>query len=140
MSTEKIQEVDHSVSEEKILSEKISPAEPDEVEITSQTSYVDQDGHFIELPPAQQRRLMMKIDLHIVPLVALLYWLSGLNDSDFGRARLFGLEQDLHMSGVDFNVALLMYSITHILFQIPSNLILKMVRPSLWLPCTLLFY
>lgn len=107
---------------------------------THETSpFVDSEGNFIERPAAEQRRLMRRIDWHLVPLVALLYWLASLDRGDLGKARLFGLEKDLHMAGRDFNVAALMLSVTHILFEIPSNLILKKVKPSIWLPCIALF-
>jgi hypothetical protein len=140
MSTMEIQETVDPGKREKIISEEeIRPLETGEAEVASQTSYVDQDGNFIELPPAKHRRLMWRIDLHLVPIVAILYWLSGMDSSDLSKGRLFGLEKDLHMAGVDFNIAVLMYSVTHILFEIPSNLILRSVRPSIWLPCTLLF-
>lgn len=141
MSTNEIQDVINSGKGEKIITEEeIRPVEPSEAEVRSQTSYVDQDGNFIELPPAKQRRLMWRIDLHLVPFVALLHWLGGLDSGGFSKGRLFGLEKDLHMKGVDFNIAVLMYSVTHILLELPSNLILKQVRPSIWLTGTLLFY
>lgn len=102
--------------------------------VANEATDVNQDGQFIELPPAEQRRLMRKIDWHLVPWVALLHWLSALDLSILGKARLFGLESDLHMAGTDFNVVVLMFSISHILFELPSNLLLRRVRPSIWLP------
>lgn len=37
------------------------------------------------------------------------------------------------MTGNDYNVALLVFFVPYILFEIPSNLILKKVAPSTWL-------
>ena len=107
---------------------------------TPETSeYVDQYGNFIERPPAEQRRLMRRIDWHLVPWVSVLHWLAALDSGNLGKARLFGLEADLHMVGTDYNIAVLMLSVTHVIFQIPSNLVLKNVKPSIWLPCMLYF-
>lgn len=115
--------------------DKISPVVTDTKLIANEAIEVDQQDRFIELPPKQQRRLTRKIDWHLVPWVALLHWLSGLDLGIIGKARLFGLEKDLHMAGTDFNVAVLMFSISHILFELPSNLLLSKVKPSIWLPC-----
>jgi hypothetical protein len=114
---------------------KISPIVTDTKLVAYEAIEVDQQDQFIELPPAAMRRFMRKIDWHLIPWVALLHWLSGLDLGIIGKARLFGLENDLHMAGTDFNVAVLTLAITHILFELPSNLLLTKVKPSIWLPC-----
>lgn len=100
---------------------------------------VDEHGNFIERPPAVHRRLMGRIDWHVLPWISILHWIGTLARGDIGKARLFGLEEDLHMVGTDFNIALLMFSVTHIIFEIPSNMLLKKVKPSIWLPGILSF-
>lgn len=50
-----------------------------------------------------------------------------------GNARLSGLEIDLNMAGGDYALALSAFFITYCLFEVPSNLMLKKLRPSLWL-------
>jgi hypothetical protein len=39
------------------------------------------------------------------------------------------------MTGNDYNIALFMFFIPYILFEVPSNLLLKKLRPSVWLSC-----
>ena len=48
-------------------------------------------------------------------------------------ARVQGLEDDLGMEGNQFNIAVSVLFVGYILGQIPSNLILSRVRPSLYL-------
>ena len=48
-------------------------------------------------------------------------------------ARVQGIERDLGMKGVEFNIAISVLFVGYILGQIPSNLILSRVRPSLYL-------
>lgn len=43
------------------------------------------------------------------------------------------MEKDLRMSGNDYSIALLAFFVTYIVFEIPSNIILKRVAPSTWL-------
>lgn len=52
------------------------------------------------------KALIRKVDLHIVPVLVILYLLSFLDRTNIGNARLAGLEEDLGMEGLDYNVSL----------------------------------
>lgn len=41
--------------------------------------------------------------------------------------------QDLNMTGHDYNIALFVFFVPYILFEVPSNIIIKRVAPSTWL-------
>lgn len=41
---------------------------------------------------------------------------------------------DLHLVGLDYNVALSLFFVTYSLFEVPSNIVLKLVKPSIWIP------
>ena len=56
--------------------------------------------------------------------------ISGTN---IGNAKIQGLEAELDMHGNDYNIALFIFFIPYILFEVPSNLILKRLAPSTWL-------
>ncbi|KAG8737584.1 hypothetical protein FRC10_008040, partial [Ceratobasidium sp. 414] len=49
---------------------------------------------------------------------------SGIN------ARLYGLEADLGMKGSQYQTAVSVLFVTYLLFEVPSNLVLKKLRPS----------
>lgn len=83
--------------------------------------------------PAAERRLSLKIDLHVVPILFVLFMLAFLDRINIGNARLQGLEADLNMSGHDYNVALFIFFIPYILCEVPSNILLKKIAPSTWL-------
>lgn len=51
------------------------------------------------------KKLVRKIDYYLVPFLSLLYLLSFLDRTNIGNARLGGLEEDLGMSGLDYNVS-----------------------------------
>jgi hypothetical protein len=50
-----------------------------------------------------------------------------------GNAKIQGLEADLKMKGSDYNISLFVFFIPYILFEVPSNIIIKRVAPSTWL-------
>lgn len=53
---------------------------------------------------------------------------------DQGNARLDGLAADLHVVGSNYNVALMLFFVGYVLFEVPSQLVLKKTNPKLWLP------
>ena len=59
---------------------------------------------------------------------------------NIGNARIQGLEADLNMDpkGPGFNIALSVFFVPYILLEVPSNMILKQIRPSVWLSMIML--
>ena len=82
---------------------------------------------------AQEKRLLRKLDLNVLPMISVLYMLAFVDRINIGNAKIQGLEKDLGMQGNDYNVALFVFFIPYILFEVPSNLLLKNVKPSTWL-------
>lgn len=82
---------------------------------------------------ALEKRLLWKLDIHVVPILMLLFLLAFLDRINIGNARLQGLEKDLNMKGHDYNIALLIFFIPYVLLEVPSNLVLKKFAPSWWL-------
>lgn len=80
-----------------------------------------------------EKRLLRKLDIHVVPILTFLFLLAFLDRINIGNARLQGLEGDLNMKGHDYNIALFIFFIPYILFEVPCNLILKKVSPSWWI-------
>lgn len=86
------------------------------------------------LTSEQEAKLWRKVDLRLMPILALMYLLSFLDRGNIGNARLQGLQTQLHLTGNKYNIALTMFFIPYCLFECPANLVLKRFRPSRWLP------
>ncbi|PYH91930.1 phosphoglycerate mutase-like protein [Aspergillus ellipticus CBS 707.79] len=78
----------------------------------------------------REKRLLWKIDLHIVPFVVLLYLFSFLDRVNIGNARLYGMEEDLGLVGDQYQVAVSILFVTYCIFEVPSNLVIKKLKPS----------
>ncbi|KDN36615.1 hypothetical protein RSAG8_10718, partial [Rhizoctonia solani AG-8 WAC10335] len=76
-----------------------------------------------------ERRLIRKMDLHVCPWVMLIYLVSFLDRVNIGNARLFGMEADLGMKGSQYQTAVSVLFVTYLLFEVPSNLVIKKLRP-----------
>ncbi|KAF1837939.1 MFS general substrate transporter [Decorospora gaudefroyi] len=83
--------------------------------------------------PAYEAKLVRKLDLFIIPVVMLLYLFSFLDRVNIGNARLYDLQEDLNMSDSQFQTAVSILFVTYILSEVPSNLVLKKLRPSRWI-------
>ncbi|ORX37396.1 major facilitator superfamily domain-containing protein [Kockovaella imperatae] len=77
------------------------------------------------------RKLLLKLDLTILPFAVLLYLSAYLDRGNLGNARLQGLEaQVLNGSDTNYSIALSCFFITYILFSIPGTLLAKQFNPS----------
>ncbi|KAH9919553.1 MFS general substrate transporter [Fomitopsis serialis] len=86
------------------------------------------------LSPAQQKKLWRKVDIRIVPILSVMYLCCYLDRGTIGNAKLQGLMTQLDLTGNRYNIALTFFYIPYCLFDPPANLILKRLRPSIWLP------
>ena len=97
--------------------------------ITDSVLYLDENA----INPAFEKALVRKCDLHVIPMIAILYMLAFIDRINIGNARIQGLEKDLHMKGHDYNIALFIFFIPYIIFEVPSNILIKKIAPSTWL-------
>lgn len=84
--------------------------------------------------PREERRLLRKVDWNVLPIPTLLYLVSFLDRSNIGNAKLEGLTKDLGISNDAYLWTLTIYFFGYVLFEIPSNIVLKRFSPSSWLP------
>ncbi|KAK6954814.1 hypothetical protein Daesc_004783 [Daldinia eschscholtzii] len=81
-----------------------------------------------------EKKILRKMDLRLIPMLAILYLLSFLDRGNIGNAKIEGLQEDLRMSPDEYNWCLTVFFFTYATFEVPSNLLLKKLRPSRWLP------
>lgn len=56
-----------------------------------------------------ERKLLARIDMHVIPFLVLLYWLAFLDRVNISNANVFGLSDDLGLEGVQYNTALVIF-------------------------------
>lgn len=88
-----------------------------------------------------QRNLRWKLDIQIVPICLLLYFLSFLDRTNIGQAITFEAKDNTSMAtdlGLamphDYQVALTVLYPLYIAFEVPANVILTKVGPKRWIP------
>ncbi|KAJ5885509.1 hypothetical protein N7495_010019 [Penicillium taxi] len=90
----------------------------------------------IECDQEAESRLRLKIDLYVVPTVALIYLFCFIDRSNIGNAKLAGFDRDLGLVGYDYNLVLSVYFISYTVFEIPCSLACKWIGPGWFLPAS----
>ncbi|THU87407.1 MFS general substrate transporter [Dendrothele bispora CBS 962.96] len=81
----------------------------------------------------RERVLVRKIDWRIVPTIWILYTLSYLDRANIGNAKEGGMEQALHLTSTQYSIILLIFFVSYVIFEVPLNMMLTRVRPSIFL-------
>ncbi|KAF8340726.1 MFS general substrate transporter [Cantharellus anzutake] len=81
----------------------------------------------------QEKALIRKVDYRLIPWLSFLYLLSFLDRTSIGNASLYGLKKDLKISDQQYLWALTIFFFSYATFEVPSNVLLKRLKPHLWL-------
>ncbi|KAH7890872.1 major facilitator superfamily domain-containing protein [Phlebopus sp. FC_14] len=87
----------------------------------------------VDVSGVDERKLMRKIDSRTIPWLSFLYLLCFLDRTSIGNAKLYSMEKALHLTDTQYLLCLTIFFISYALFEVPSNVILKRLRPSIWL-------
>lgn len=90
----------------------------------------DTDTH---LKSPEERLLLRKLDLAILTVGCLGFFLKYLDQGNLANAYVSGMQEDLSMNGNQYTYAGTAYTCAYAVMQIPSTLIIQRVRPSLFL-------
>lgn len=93
-----------------------------------------QQGSSVSYTAAEEKALVRKIDLILLPSLSILYLLSFLDRSNIANARIAGLATDLSLTSSEYSVALTLFFVGYVLFELPANWGLKATNPPFWMP------
>lgn len=111
-----------------------------QIESTDEKRQVPVYGEGVDISGVDERKLMRKVDLVLLPWLSFLYLLSFLDRTSIGNAKLYGLERDIGIDDDKYNIALMIFFFSYALFEVPSNVFLKRLRPSIWLSLLMLLW
>ncbi|KAH7416813.1 putative MFS transporter [Cadophora sp. MPI-SDFR-AT-0126] len=93
---------------------------------------LDRFGAWTKTDPAEIA-LVKKLDLHIMPILWLMYFLNFLDRNTMINGKLDGLAKDLKLKGTQYNTLVSILFVGYLLGQVPSNMILNRVKPAYYL-------
>ncbi|KAK5131356.1 hypothetical protein LTR04_004920, partial [Oleoguttula sp. CCFEE 6159] len=92
---------------------------------------------YVHIEPATQKRVVRKLDMHLMPLVVALYLCSILDRGNIGNAQTAGMSKSLRMDSAQYQWLLTVFYIPYILFEWMA-LMWKVVPPHQWAFITVL--
>ncbi|KAI0258850.1 MFS general substrate transporter [Gloeopeniophorella convolvens] len=84
--------------------------------------------------PEDVKRAWRKVDMHIMPISVLLYLASYIDRANIGNAKVLGLSEALELTPNQYNLALSIFFVGYVVFETPSNIVLKRVGPRWYIP------
>ncbi|OAG45262.1 hypothetical protein AYO21_00610 [Fonsecaea monophora] len=73
------------------------------------------------------KKLLRRIDLHVMPFLCILYALSLIDRTNLSSAKVAGMDVDLVLTGSRYSVVALVFFPIYILVEIPTNSVLRWV-------------
>ena len=110
-------------------SEKTAPVAHDEYSSHIRRDLNDKDA-VVEDDPYQtpdfshidEKKVLRRMDLRLLPMLALLYLLSFLDRGNIGNAKIEGMNETLGLTGSQYNWCLTVFFFTYCAFEVLSNL------------------
>ncbi|KAK5662698.1 hypothetical protein OQA88_8614 [Cercophora sp. LCS_1] len=87
-----------------------------------------------------ERHFLFKLDIVVTPLSALAAFITALDQINIHSAFVSGMREDLGLYGKELNYMMTAWTVGYIVGQIPSNVVLTRIRPSIWLPACQLIW
>ncbi|KHE84645.1 MFS general substrate transporter [Neurospora crassa] len=82
----------------------------------------------------QERRFLFKLDAVILTLASLGYFIKYLDQVNITNAFVSGMKEDLKLFGNELNYMQTCWTVGYVIGEIPSNILLTRIRPSIWIP------
>ncbi|KAJ6194956.1 major facilitator superfamily domain-containing protein [Bipolaris maydis] len=87
-----------------------------------------------------EKKLTIKLDIFIMVYCCACYFFNYLDRQAFANAYVAGLREDLGLKKNEYSILLSMYTSGLVVGAIPHSLIIQKIRPSIWLPLTLILW
>ncbi|BGP40847.1 hypothetical protein JCM10449v2_004812 [Rhodotorula kratochvilovae] len=122
---------------DKTSSSDIEKASVHNIEEVALHGHAATDMHgnpIVHIDPAKEAALRRKIDMRVLPIIALLYLFCFIDRANIGNARLAGLEKDLGLKGYDYNILLTALCVAYVAFEFPAQMMNKWIGPGKMIP------
>lgn len=92
-------------------------------------------GETVHLPSFEhEKALAFKMDIRILPVLAVMYLFNALDKGNLGNAKTDGMDKDLHFVGNQYNTMLSIFYVPYVVFAPPIGMLGKKYGPHRVLP------
>lgn len=114
-------------------------------EVTSDDNDTDHSLHhagneMITWTPEEERKVILKVDGYLLITIFWMYLLSYMDRTNVGNAYAGGMKDDLNMDSSQYSIALVVFFIFYVIFEIPASYLLIKIGPKLFLSSIMLLW
>ncbi|KAJ3736008.1 major facilitator superfamily domain-containing protein [Lentinula guzmanii] len=91
------------------------------------------DGKGEELDPQVAKRILRKLDIHIMPLMCLMYLMTFADKTTLGQSAVLGIEETAHLNQNQFDWLSSVFYLTYLAFEYPQNFALQRFPVGKWM-------
>ncbi|KAJ9144041.1 MFS general substrate transporter [Pleurostoma richardsiae] len=103
------------------------------------TSSASEDDEVLEVPDlAIEKKLVRKLDLIILPLLAIIYFTHSLDRANLGNAKTDGFEKDIGLKDNQYSLILILFYVPYGTLNIPATILAKRFSPAVVIPVLML--
>ncbi|KAL2680975.1 hypothetical protein Neosp_008578 [[Neocosmospora] mangrovei] len=92
------------------------------------------------IDPEEERRVVRKIDLRVLPLLFFMYLFNALDRNNLGAAKTDGIDVDLGFTKYEYNILVSVFYVPYCALTVPANMLTRKLSARWTLPCYLLFW
>lgn len=82
----------------------------------------------------EEKQLVRKVDIMLMPMLWVMCVLCYVDRNNISNAAAAGMNTDLKLTDNNYSMLISIFFIGYIIWEIPSNLLISRLRPSLYLP------
>lgn len=82
----------------------------------------------------EERKFLSKLDAALLTFASLGYFVKYLDQANINNAFVSGMKEDLGLYGNELKYMVSAWTVGYVLGEIPSNIVLTRIRPSIWIP------
>jgi hypothetical protein len=90
--------------------------------------------------PEEQKRILRKVDLRLIPVLGFMYCVSLMDRTNLGVAMVAGMGVDLKLTGERYSLVVLLFFITYVALQPPATVVLRKLGPRIFLPSIVIIW
>ncbi|KAL2808889.1 major facilitator superfamily domain-containing protein [Aspergillus granulosus] len=96
---------------------------------------VELEAHSRDELQQLEKKLVRRLDFHLMPAVVILFLMNILDRNNIANAKISGLPASLRITNTEYNTCLMIFYVGYVLTQVPSNILILKVKPSLYIGC-----
>lgn len=94
----------------------------------------------VDYTPEEEKKILFKVDCYLLITIFWMYLLSYMDRTNVGNAKVAGMEEDLSLTSTMYSNVLIVFFIFYVIFEVPANLIMVKVGPSIFIPTIMVIW